>query len=192
MLNKKSKFCLILTVFITSILMLSNTTSADLSVKIIVSDNKFLASTLQMLSLDTSNENQLSSLFQINGLIPGGFSVKAFRIKKEGDLGFNYQLKSIKINGDDDLYEALNIKIMQNDKFIFQGKLSELNQKQKIEDQNKEDWIFFVSLDSDNQQLANKSCEFELNLKTYRDNPEESGGFRDEIKVSNYISSGNW
>lgn len=192
MLNKKSKFCLILTVFITSILMLSNTTSADLSVKIIVKDNKFLASTLQMLSLDTSNENQLSSLFQINGLIPGGFSVKAFRIKKEGDLGFNYQLKSIKINGDDDLYEALNIKIMQNDKFIFQGKLSELNQKQKIEDQNKEDWIFFVSLDSDNQQLANKSCEFELNLKTYRDNPEESGGFRDEIKVSNYISSGNW
>lgn len=192
MLNKKSKFCLILTVFITSILMLSNTTSADLSVKIIVSDNKFLASTLQMLSLDTSNENQLSSLFQINGLIPGGFSVKAFRIKKEGDLGFNYQLKSIKINGDDNLYEALNIKIMQNDKFIFQGKLSELNQKQKIEDQNKEDWIFFVSLDSDNQQLANKSCEFELNLKTYRDNPEESGGFRDEIKVSNYISSGNW
>ena len=192
MLNKKSKFCLILTVFITSILMLSNTTSADLSVKIIVSDNKFLASTLQMLSLDTSNENQLSSLFQINGLIPGGFSVKAFRLKKEGDLGFNYQLKSIKINGDDDLYEALNIKIMQNDKFIFQGKLSELNQKQKIEDQNKEDWIFFVSLDSDNQQLANKSCEFELNLKTYRDNPEESGGFRDEIKVSNYISSGNW
>ena len=192
MLNKKSKFCLILTVFITSILMLSNTTSADLSVKIIVKDNKFLASTLQMLSLDTSNENQLSSLFQINGLIPGGFSVKAFRIKKEGDLGFNYQLKSIKINGDDNLYEALNIKIMQNDKFIFQGKLSELNQKQKIEDQNKEDWIFFVSLDSDNQQLANKSCEFELNLKTYRDNPEESGGFRDEIKVSNYISSGNW
>ena len=192
MLNKKSKFCLILTVFITSILMLSNTTSADLSVKIIVSDNKFLASTLQMLSLDTSNENQLSSLFQINGLIPGGFSVKAFRLKKEGDLGFNYQLKSIKINGDDNLYEALNIKIMQNDKFIFQGKLSELNQKQKIEDQNKEDWIFFVSLDSDNQQLANKSCEFELNLKTYRDNPEESGGFRDEIKVSNYISSGNW
>lgn len=192
MLNKKSKFCLILTVFITSILMLSNTTSADLSVKIIVRDNKFLASTLQMLSLDTSNENQLSSLFQINGLIPGGFSVKAFRLKKEGDLGFNYQLKSIKINGDDNLYEALNIKIMQNDKFIFQGKLSELNQKQKIEDQNKDDWIFFVSLDSDNQQLANKSCEFEFNLKTYRDNPEESGGFRDEIKVTNYISSGNW
>lgn len=192
MLNKKSKFCLILTVFITSILMLSNTTSADLSVKIIVRDNKFLASTLQMLSLDTSNENQLSSLFQINGLIPGGFGVKAFRLKKEGDLGFNYQLKSIKINGDDNLYEALNIKIMQNDKFIFQGKLSELNQKQKIEDQNKDDWIFFVSLDSDNQQLANKSCEFEFNLKTYRDNPEESGGFRDEIKVTNYISSGNW
>lgn len=192
MLNKKTKFSLILTVFIGSILMFSGVTSADLSVQIIAKGNQLSATTLQMSTLETSNESGLPLLFQITGLIPGGFSVKSLRLKKSATLNFNYQLKSIKINGDDNLYQSLNLKIMQKDKFIYQGKLSDLNRQQLISDNGKDDWIFFIFLDQDNPELANKTCEFNFNFKTYRNNPDETGGFQDEIKVINYISSGNW
>lgn len=192
MLNKKTKFSLILTVFIGSILMFSGVTSADFSVQIVATGNQLSATTLQMSALETSNESNLPLLFQITGLIPGGFSVKSLRLKKTANLDFNYQLKSIKINGDDNLYQSLNLKIMQKDKFIYQGKLADLNRGQTINPNGQDDWIFFISLDQDNSELTNKTCEFTFDFKTYRDNPDETGGFQDEIKVINYISSGNW
>lgn len=192
MLNQKTKFSLILTVFIASILMLSGVTSADLSVQVVAKGNELSATTLQMSTLETSNESSLSSLFQITGLTPGGFSVKSLRLKKEANLDFNYQLKSIKTNGDDNLYQSLNLKIMQKDKFIYQGKLSDFSRDQTINASGKDDWIFFISLDQNNSELTNKTCEFNFYFKTYRNNPDETGGFKDEIKVINYISSGNW
>lgn len=172
--------------------MLSGVTSADLSVEIIALGNQMSATTLQLSTLETSNEINLPSLFQISGFVPGGFSVKSLRLKKDAALDFNYQLKSIKVNGDDNLYQALNLKVMQKDKFIYQGKLSELNLSQTINKIGKDDWIFFISLDQDDSRLSNKSCEFAFDFKTYRDNPDETGGLKDEIKVINYISSGNW
>lgn len=172
--------------------MFSSATSADLSVEVVAKDNQISATTLQMSTLETSNETNLPSLFQVSGLIPGGFSVKALRLKKDAALNFNYQIKSIKINGDDDLYQSLNLKIMQKDKFIYQGKLSDLDRGQTINPVGKDDWIFFVSLDQEISPLTNKTCEFVFDFKTYRDHPDEIGGLKDEIKVTNYISSGNW
>lgn len=188
-INKKTKFSLILTVLIASVLMFSDVTSADLYVEVSAKDNNMKATTLQMSTLETSNENNLQSLFQIIGLVPGGFGVKTVRIKKDGIQNFNYQLKSIKVNGDDGLYNGLNLKIMQKDKFIFQGKLSELNQGKTIDSNGKDDWIFFISLDKDVPQSLNKSCEFVFYFKTYRNNLDETGGLKDEIKLSNFISS---
>ena len=172
--------------------MLSGVTSADLSVEIVSADNSLSATTLQMSTLETSNENTLPSLFQVTGFIPGGFAVKSLRLKKDAVLDFKYQLKSIKLNGDDNLYQTLNLKIMQQDKFIYQGKLSDLSYGQTINANGKDDWIFFISLDQSDSQLSNKTCEFVFDFKTYRDNPDEIGGLQDEIKVTNYVSSGSW
>ncbi len=172
--------------------MFSEVTSADLSVQVIAQDNKISATTLQMSALKTSNETDLPALFQINGLIPGGFDVSSIRLKKDGELDFNYQLKSVKVNGDDNFCHSLNIKIMQDNKFIYQGKIGDLDNNKTINGLGKDDWIFFVSLDDNNDQLKNQNCEFTFDFKTYRNSPDEIGGFSDEVRVTNYVSSGSW
>ncbi|MFA5750229.1 MAG: hypothetical protein WC895_03325 [Candidatus Shapirobacteria bacterium] len=192
MISKKTKFSLITILLISLVLIFSEVTTADLSVQLIAEDNQMTATTLQFSTRDTSNENETPYLFKTQGLIYDGFDVESIRIKKDGYINFNYQIKANKTSGDDIFCNALQLKIMQNDKFIYNGKLLELDNSKFINDNGKDDWIFFLSLNNNDDQLKNKNCEFEFNFKTWRKNVDETGGFKDNIKVINFVSSGNW
>lgn len=192
MINKKTKFSLITILLISLILIFSEVTTADLSVQLIAEDNKMSATTLQLSARDTSNENETPYLFKTQGMINDGFDIESIRIKKDGYLDFNYQIKAIKTNGDDNFCNALQLKIMQNDKFIYNGKLFEINNSKFINSNGKDDWIFLLFLNNNDDQLKNKTCEFEFNFKTWRKNANETGGFKDNVKVINFVSSGNW
>lgn len=192
MIRKKAKFSLITILIISLILIFSEVTTADLSVELVSKDNKMTATTLQISSRDTSNESETPYLFKTQGLISDGFDVESLRIKKDGYVNFNYQIKAIKINGDDNFCNALHIKIMQNDKFVYNGKLFELKSNKAISDTGKDDWVFFLSLNDNNDQLKNKNCEFEFNFQTWRENIDEKGGFKDTVKIANFVTSGNW
>ncbi len=192
MINKKTKFSLITILLISLILLFSEVTTADLFVQLIAEDNQMTATTLQLSARETSNENETPYLFKTQGLISDGFDVKSIRIKKDGYMDFNYQIKTVKTNGDDNLCNALQLKIMQNDKFIYNGKLFDLNNSKFINSNGKDDWVFFLFLKNNDDQLKNKNCEFEFNFKTWRKNVNETGGFQDNVKVINFVSSGNW
>lgn len=128
------------------------------------------------------------------GLLPGGFDIKAVRIKKDGRMSFKYHMKAVKKAGDDILCNSLNIEVFPKGGGVkYQGNLMNLSINSTISDQGIDNWIFLLSLDDDNINLKNKSCEFELVVNTYRNNPNENPyGFRATRSLYNNIIAGNW
>ena len=72
------------------------------------------------------------------------------------------------------------------------GSLLDFSYSSTVVDKTPEDWIFIVSLDDKNNQLQNKLCEFNFNVRSYRSSPNETGGIFAERKINNIISSWAW
>lgn len=189
----KSKIGLRLVFFLTvAILLFTGATDADLFDNETVAGNMFSATTLDFANKQTSNELTLSFLFNASGLIPGGFEVKSLRVKKEGEMDFHYRLTVAKTAGDDNLYQALTLTLVQNWQIVYQGGLDGLSLDDLINENGLDDWILAISLSDNNQALALKECEFNLVVKTWKDDPGENWGFVDEEILSNRISTGSW
>lgn len=168
-------------------------TDADIFAERIVNKNKFSIVSLDFLANNSFSNLEISNLFHTSGLQPGGFDLGAIRVKPSFDTKFKYHLRSVKTNGDDYFCNQLKVKVMDRNFFeIYSGSLMNLSLSSKFSNNEAKDFIFFISLDKDDQNLKNKICEFNLNFKTYRDNPEETGGIFAERSVNNIISSGNW
>ncbi len=178
--------------FMVAILLFTGATDADLFDNEMVTGNIFSATTLDFANKQTSNELSLSFLFNTTGLIPGGFEVKGLRIKKEGEMDFNYRLVASKTAGDDNLYQALNLTLVQNWQVVYQGSLGGLSLDDFINENGIDDWILMVGLDDNNQALSLKECEFNLTVKTWKTDPGETWGFYDEEILSNRVTTGSW
>lgn len=170
----------------------SATTSADLADETKIKNNQMAATTLSFSDQNTANNQPLSQLFKTNGLVFGGFDLSSIRVKKDGKMGFKYQLQT-EIKGSDDLLcKALDLELWQNQKVKYQGKLSGFNFQSDLNGSLNEDWIFILKLDNESQTLMNKTCEFNFLLTTFRKDLEEKGGFRDEKIITNLVLSGRW
>jgi len=192
MLTARTKIILIIVLFTALFLIHTDRTAADLVAERTVRKNNFTATTLSFSQNHTANNLPISLLFKTNGLQPGGFDVGAVRIKKEGKLNFQYRLKVIKTGGNDELCQALKIQVMQKGSFKFQGRLLDLVIDANVDNNQPQDWIFFIGLDDNGGNLRSKSCEFDFNFKTWRNHPDERKGFYAERSLSNNILSGTW
>lgn len=166
-------------------------TAADIFAERTVSRNKISAITLDFSTLSSSQESGIAKLFD-SSFQPGGFDLKAIRIKGMASNDFKYRIKAVKTGGDDLLCNNLEVEIL-NRRFSrkFSGRLLDLDLAAE-NDNNLQDWIFMISLDSNDPELKNKSCQFDLDIKTYHDNPAESGGIYAQRILSNNISTGTW
>lgn len=191
MVSQKVKLSLLIAIFLGYFLIKTNLTSADLYAQRIVKKNSLTASTLSFSTRHTANNRSLSFLFNTNEFQPEGFDLNAVRIKKDGKLNFKYRLRYLKKSGDEDFCNDLNLTVFQNWQQKYQGKLSFFSLDSTLPTTGKEEWIFYISLDSDKNYLKNKVCQFDFYFKTYRDNPESKKGFYAERSLPNYISSGN-
>ncbi|MCL4374910.1 hypothetical protein M1523_03540 [Patescibacteria group bacterium] len=167
-------------------------TDADLVAERVVQANRLSATTLSFALQHSANFGQLGTLFNTTGFQPGGFDIRAIRIKKDGKLNFKYRLKTVKKGGDDGLCAALNLQVVQNWQVKYQGRLLDLNLDTTIPTSGFDNWIFYLSIDSDQASLKNKTCEFDLDFKTWRNNPEEKTGFWAQRLINSNVSSGNW
>lgn len=174
------------------LLVKSTATSADLADETKIKSNRMAATTLSFSDRSTINNQPFFQLFKTNGLLPGGFDLASVRVKKEGQMGFKYQLQTETKGNDDLLCKALTLELWQNQKVKYQGKLSGFNFQSDLTGADEEDWIFILGLNDKSQALTNKTCEFNFLLTTFRNNLQEKGGFRDEKKISNLVLSGKW
>ena len=192
MVSSKTKIALYLSIFIGYFLINTNLTSADLYAQRVVKKNSLTATTLSFSTRYTSNNYSLSFLFNSNNFQPEGFDIAATRIKKDGKMSFKYRIKYIKKAGNEELCNNLNLTVVQNWQPKYQGKLSSFFLDSTLPPSGKEDWIFYLSLDDDQEILKNKFCQFDFYFKTWRDDPESKKGFYAERSLPNYLSTGNW
>lgn len=193
MLNVKVKIIFGFLFLVYILLVNTQYTDADLFAERMVQHNRFSITTLDFSARHSANSGSVSYIFRTIGLQPGGFDLGAVRIKKEGQLDFKYRLKVTKTSGDDSFCSALNVQVLQkNLTSKYQGKLMNLSIDSNITDNVLEDWIFFISLDDKNGALQNKICEFNLDFKTWHNQPDEKSGIYAQRILNNVISSGNW
>ncbi len=188
-IKKLAVFLMLLYVF----LIKTDYTDADIFAERVVSNNKFSAISLDFSTRNSFNNSSIANLFHSLGIQPGGFDLAAARIKAETGADFKYRLKTVKTNGDDFFCGRLKVKVFNRSFFeIFNGSLMDLSINSNFANSNPKDFIFFVSLDEQDQELKNKICEFDFDLKTYRDNPDEQGGIFARRLIGNVVSSGSW
>ncbi len=161
-------------------------TDADFVDRETIRNHQFQATTLDFSNRKTSNQYPISNLFEISGLIPNGFGVASVRIKKDGEMDFNCNIKSEQTSGLNEACKALKLKVMNNWQFIYQGALSEFDLDVFVD--NKKDLIFIVSYDQGSYN--GEYCAFDLNFKTWLESKEEKGGFYHEQTLHNHISFG--
>lgn len=193
MLNVRIKIILVFLILLS--LFLSNThyTDADIFAERVVQQNRFSVTTVDFSARHSANNGSISYIFRTIGLQPGGFDLGAVKIKKEGELNFKYHIKIVKISGDDNFCNALNVQVLQRNLTPkYEGKLMNLSINSDINDSAPQDWIVFIGLDDTGGALKNKICEFDLIFKTWRNQPDENKGIYAERILNNVISSGNW
>jgi len=170
----------------------TNYTDADIFAERIVKKSKFSMSTLSFSQRHTANNTNISGLFSIYGILPDGFDVKAVRIKKDGQLYFKYRIKFIKTGGDDSFCNALNVRLWNRYTEKYQGRLVDFAVDSTISSNNSDDWIIFLSLDTDDKTLVNKSCDFNIDFRSWRNQPDETSGIFSHTVLGNNVTSGVW
>lgn len=188
-IKKTAVFSMLLYVFLVK----TDYTDADIFAERIVSQNKFSAIALDFSTRTSFNGSLIASLFSSLGFRPGGFDLGAVRIQNESNRRLKYRLRTIKTNGDDVFCDYLNVKVYNKNFFkIYSGSLTGLSITSHVNEDALKDYIFFLSLDDNDQTLKNKICEFDFDIKTYWDNPDEQGGIFAQRRISNIVSSSSW
>jgi hypothetical protein len=193
MLSQKIKRLALFSMMLCIFLINTRYTNADIFAERIVSHNKLSVVSLDFSARNSFNNGPLTSLFHSLGIQPTGFDLGATRVKAEGRTNFKFSLKANQTNGDVSFCNSLHIKVLSRSFFsIYSGPLSDLAVTSAFGNFDPKDFIFFVSLDDNADALKNKICEFNLDFKTYRNSPDETGGIYARRVISNVISSGSW
>ncbi len=193
MLNGRIKVLLFFSIFLGLFLLNTNYTDADIFAERDVRSNLLSAATLNFFARSSVNNSSVSYLFKTVGILPGGYDFAALKIKRDGNVNFKYHLRSKKTNGDDTFCQSLSVQVLKRDlTTVYSGKLMALSVDASVSDNNSQDWIFLLSLDQNDVGLENKICEFNLDFKTFRSSPNETGGIYAQRILTNVISSGSW
>ena len=168
-------------------------TDADLSAESRVRGNTINASTLSISLRNSVNNSPASSFFHSTGFQPQGFDVGAIRLKNDGKIQSYYYLKS-EFPTPTPLCTNLDLKITdRNMQTIYDGKLISLNQRSDtILGTAPKDLIFFLMLNSSNNDLKNQVCSFRIAVQTKDTITSSKQGFYSRKYLDSVITSGTW
>lgn len=166
-------------------------TDADLVAERSVSSN-FKVATLQIGQVHTASNKKINSLFRTYDMQPDGFDIGAVRIRKEGSLDFKYRMSIQIISQDKTLCNVLGIEALLNGEQKYNGSLEGLIIDSEINGSERENFIIFINLNSDNTELKNKQCDFNIVFKTYRNDPAIKKGLWSETMLHNIVTTGSW
>lgn len=166
-------------------LLFTQTTDADMIVSKEIQSNQLQATTLDFSNRDTASSTKTNLLFNISGIRPGGYQVRAIRVQKDGKMDFNYELSAEIKSGDSVFCNKLVLTILENWQKKYEGKLVETKMVREMGQSGQNDWVLVVQMPDNITDWQNKNCGFDLVFKTL------GKGFNNESKVENQVSSGN-
>lgn len=194
MLQLRSRVVLLVVFLFGVFLLRTELTSADLVATRSVVGNMFSMSTLQLSTVLPYKSEKIISLFDLAGMEKGGFEVRGFRIKKDGQLNFKYNLVSSLISGEQTLCSQMQITASSNGQLLYSGSAMGINLNREIPVSGVDDWIVILkSPYTLGDEWKGKGCAFKILAKTYRYQPgEEKKGFWSERELVSSLSMGNW
>ncbi|OHA00974.1 MAG: hypothetical protein A3C12_03375 [Candidatus Sungbacteria bacterium RIFCSPHIGHO2_02_FULL_49_20] len=111
-------------------------------------------------------------------------------VSNDGSLGFQYTASATNAVGT--LCSSLNLVAELDGGEEYNGLLSGFDAGPFVFG-DPESWDFTTSLDSDDPDLQETSCSFDILFKGWQiDVAEDSGGFTDEEVISNTVTAGEW
>jgi len=168
-------------------------TDADIFAERTIAGNSLSVMALDFSVTNSFNDGAATNLFQVSDMEPGGFDLGAIRIRTESGAGFKYRMKAVRTNGDDAFCGALGVKMLGRDfSKSYDGPLLGLSEISSVPSDDRKDRIFSIGLNGSDPSLRNKICEFDLDIRTYQEHPDERGGIFAERSVRNIVASGNW
>lgn len=171
----------------------TSSTDADFIDKKMVTDNKMSATTLSFINTNTVTNAPVTTLFNINGIVPGGFKVDAVRLKNEGQSNLYNRITSEIVGGDINFCQALEIEMTFNEQSSFKGKLMELsNETPALNPNTQSDWIVFIKFNNSSPELQNKLCQFNLVFNGYNKTTSQLTGLKYKKVISSNVTSGSW
>ena len=193
MLNKTSRWTLVIIMILGCFLLKTGRTSADLTAQRTVKNNRMRATTLALAEQHTANFSLLTTLFNTTGYLPGGFDIRAIKLAKTGELSFKYQLKMEGSDNVDPLCHSLTIKVLKNWIETYNGPLLNFTTEATIPDIGNDDWIFVLSFPEGDENIKNSNCVFNLVARTWRNDPNENfAGFWSKKQLANLVTTGSW
>lgn len=171
-------------------LILVNSTNADFNDQKVIKSNQLKATTLNFSQLKTTNESPIETLFDIKGILPGGYQVATLRLKNQGELIPAYTVNFSKTNGNDNFCRQLEINILKDNQSLYQGPLVDLNLKIDLNQQNHSDFLVYLKLSNNYVSSQTDSCDFDLLITgSNHSNQPQPSGFSYQRKINNHISS---
>ncbi|MFA5776603.1 MAG: lamin tail domain-containing protein [Patescibacteria group bacterium] len=153
------------------------------------SGNTFVTSSLDFSLRDVSDTPLSSPFFNISGMVPGNSETKLVRVKKDGDLDFQYSAKFKKVSGSDVLCDALELEAKLDGATVYNSNLSGFDlDPATIISAGADDWEFTIKLDSADSSLREKTCDFDFIFE----GRQIGGGLSDEEKIGSIIATGSW
>ena len=134
---------------------------------------------------DTRMKGIASVLIDVDGIRPGGFQVRAMKLKNDGGMGFKYSM-GVEIKGESVLCDALKMRVMYDWQTKYFGRLNEVNLQGNLSSTKAEDWVVVISLDNNEIGLSEKNCDFNLLVNS------DTNHLSDRAILENHISSGMW
>lgn len=183
----------ILFFFFAVVLTFTNATDADLLDREAVTANSITATTLDLGVKYPLNNSQISSLFSVFGLVYEGFDVKGIKVRREGDLGFDYRIRVEQTGGDAGLCNALELVFIKRWRFVSQSSLLSFTYEDTIPANKKRDKIILaLLLEQDDPALMNKTCNFNIIVETVPGTDPGDTQFSDQEVLTNIVTTGSW
>jgi hypothetical protein len=151
------------------------------------------ATTLDFDNIDTATNVPITTLFNINGIVPGGFQVGAVRLKNEGQSNLYNKITTEVTGGDKVFCQSLDIELIYDEQSSFKVKLVDLsNDAPALNPNTQSDWVVFIKFNNKDFELQNKSCQFNLVFNGYNKTTSQSSGLKYRKILSSNITSGSW
>lgn len=165
------------------ILATTRLTDADLIDREFIYDNLLRATTLDFSNRQTANEFPQSTLFNVTGLIDGGFQVESVRVKKEGEMEFDYNIRMEKAGNWSQTCNGLELKVFRSWQQIYQGALTEFGINSSVGESGHDDLVFSLRMNGS----GSATCDFNFIIETYGIDPLEQTGFHDTEVLQNHV-----
>lgn len=144
--------------------------------------NTFLVGTLDF-SLFSPQSNFVP-ISKSSNMEPGDRVERMIQVRQQGSLSFEYSVQTIKIEGDNDLCETLELQAKMQGVIKYSGGLMNFFSTSQMNNNN-HTWQFKVSLpDGISNELAGKFCKFKFVFEARQDT---GSGFYDQEEIENII-----